>query len=269
MDPRLLERYGLKPAPTPAEGEGAAGAPAGGAAAKSTNELDNVKVKFRAVNLNRAGDSSANGNLAFVVEHAIKASPYLTKTARSWTANSTSRARRIHTLPLAWSLNFVSRARNRRQARKSNMQWIKRNLFLVLGGVVALGLLGFAGFYLFAKIQQDQGVTGELDSATQKLETLAKRDPYPNPENIAAAKDEGKRLQSFLGDVEKHFQPAPYPDELNPMEFRTYLDNTRAKLLSDAHRAGVEVPTNYWFTFAAQKGAMTFSPATCSLWRRN
>jgi len=69
------------------------------------------------------------------------------------------------------------------------MQWIKRNLFLVLGGVVALGLLGFAGFYLFAKIQQDQGVTGELDSATQKLETLAKRDPYPNPENIAAAKD--------------------------------------------------------------------------------
>src|SRR3954466_16219686 len=119
------------------------------------------------------------------------------------------------------------------------MQWIKRNLFLVLGGVVALGLLGFAGFYLYAKIQQDQGVTGELDAATQKLEGLAKRDPYPNPENIAAAKDEGKRLQSFLGDVEKHFQPAPYPTELNPMEFRTYLDNTRAKLLSDAHRAGV------------------------------
>jgi len=75
MDPRLLERYGLKPR-TPAEGEGAAGAPAGGAAAKSTNELDNVKVKFRAVNLNRAADSSANGNLAFVVERAIKGSPY-------------------------------------------------------------------------------------------------------------------------------------------------------------------------------------------------
>jgi hypothetical protein len=35
-----------------------------------------VKVKFRAVNLNRAADSSANGNLAFVVERAIKASPY-------------------------------------------------------------------------------------------------------------------------------------------------------------------------------------------------
>ena len=134
------------------------------------------------------------------------------------------------------------------------MQWIKRNLFLVLGGVVALALLGFAGFYLFAKIQQDQAVTDELNAATQKLEALAKRDPYPNPENITAAKEEGKRVQGFLGDVEKHFLPAPYPQELSSMGFRTYLDNTRAKLLADAQRAGVEVPTNYWFTFAAQKG---------------
>jgi hypothetical protein len=142
------------------------------------------------------------------------------------------------------------------------MQWIKRNLVLVAGGVVALALLGFAGFYLFAKIQQDRGVTAELEEATQKLETLARRDPYPNPENIAAAKDEAKRVQAFLGEVSKFFQPTPYPQELSPMQFRTYLDNTQAKLLYDAKRAGVEVPTNYWFTFAAQKGAMTFGANT-------
>ncbi len=142
------------------------------------------------------------------------------------------------------------------------MQWIKRNLFLVVGGVVALALLGIAGFYLYTKIQQDQGVTEELNAATQKLEALAKRDPYPNPENISAAKDEGKRLQNFLTEVEKHFEPAPLPQELGNMQFRTYLDNTRALLLVDAQRAGVEVPTNYWFTFAAQKGAMTFTPST-------
>jgi hypothetical protein len=142
------------------------------------------------------------------------------------------------------------------------MQWIKRNLFLVLGGVVALGLLGFAGFYLYTKIQQDQSVTGELDAATQKLESLAKRDPYPNPENISAAKEESVRLQGFLTEVEKHFSPAPYPKELNNMEFRTYLDNTRARLQAEGQRAGVEIPTNYWFTFAAQKGSMTFSPSS-------
>jgi len=142
------------------------------------------------------------------------------------------------------------------------MQWIKRNLFLVVGGVVALALLGIAGFYLFSKIQQDQSVTADLNAATEKLEGLAKRDPYPNSENISAAKDEAKRVQGFLSDVEKHFMPPPYPTNLSSMEFRTYLDNTRARLLSDAQRAGVEVPTNYWFTFAAQKGSMTFSANT-------
>jgi hypothetical protein len=142
------------------------------------------------------------------------------------------------------------------------MQWIKRNLFLVVGGVVALGLLGFAGYYLYMKIQADQAVTGELDAATTRLESLAKRDPYPNAENIGAAKQEATRVQGFLSEVEKHFQPAPYPQELSSMTFRTYLDNTRAQLQADAHHSGVEIPTNYWFTFAAQKGAVTFSPAS-------
>lgn len=139
------------------------------------------------------------------------------------------------------------------------MQWIKRNLFLVVGGAVALGLLGLAGFYLLTKIQQDKTVTEQLDAATQKLETLAKRDPYPNPENIKSAKEEEDRLQKFLGNVEKHFASAPYPKQLSPMDFRTYLESTRAELTEQAQHAGVELPTNYWFSFSAQKSAMTFS----------
>jgi hypothetical protein len=79
MDPRLLERYGLLKKRT-ADGEGAdAAAPGATAAAKSTNELDNVKVKFRAVNLNKYGDSSANSKLAYVVENALQSSQYFDK----------------------------------------------------------------------------------------------------------------------------------------------------------------------------------------------
>lgn len=139
------------------------------------------------------------------------------------------------------------------------MQWIKRNLFLVVGAVVALVLLCVAGIYLLSRIQQDRAVTAELDDATQKLEALAKRDPYPNAENISAAKDETNRLAHFLDDVEKHFQPPPIPENMDSMQFRTLLDNTHQRLVVNAKRAGVEVPTNYWFTFAAQKGSMTFS----------
>ncbi len=142
------------------------------------------------------------------------------------------------------------------------MQWIKRNLYLVVGGVVALGLLGFAGFYLFTKVRQDQAITEELNTATTRLETLARRDPYPNPENITAAKEEGVRLQGFLSEVEAHFLPPRIPENLNNMTFRSFLDNTRARLLADAQLAGVEVPTNYWFTFSALSGTMDFKSAT-------
>lgn len=141
------------------------------------------------------------------------------------------------------------------------MEWIKRNLYMVLGGVVALGLLGFAGFYLFTKIRQDQAITEDLNGATARLETLARRDPYPNPENIAAAKQEGARLQGFLSEVGEHFMPPQIPQELNPMAFRAYLDNTRARLLADAQLAGVEVPTNYWFTFSGLSGTINFKPS--------
>jgi hypothetical protein len=79
MDPRLLERYGLLRRRSDGEAEGAATA-TGAAPAKSTNELENIKVKFRALNLSKvSGDSSANGQLAFVVQNAIQSSPFFDK----------------------------------------------------------------------------------------------------------------------------------------------------------------------------------------------
>ncbi len=78
MDPRLAARYGLLP--KKAEGEGdAAAAPGGATTAKATNELDNIKVKFRAINLNRTGDPSANSTLTYTVANAIQASPLFDK----------------------------------------------------------------------------------------------------------------------------------------------------------------------------------------------
>jgi len=73
MDPRLAARYGLIKKPV-AEGE-----EGGAATAKATNELENIKVKFRAVNLNRTGDSSANSQLAFTVANAIQSDPFFDK----------------------------------------------------------------------------------------------------------------------------------------------------------------------------------------------
>ncbi|MHC1768905.1 MAG: type IV pilus assembly protein PilM [Verrucomicrobiia bacterium] len=71
MDPRLLARYGLRMRMPSMDDTSTT--------TKNTNVLENLKVKFRAVNLNNAADSSANGKLAFVVENAIQSSPFFVK----------------------------------------------------------------------------------------------------------------------------------------------------------------------------------------------
>ena len=49
------------------------------------------------------------------------------------------------------------------------MDWLKKNLFLVTGGSVAFGLLGFALFFLFTRKQAVDEVSGQLTAQTEEL----------------------------------------------------------------------------------------------------
>ncbi|MBM3834885.1 MAG: hypothetical protein FJ403_16750 [Verrucomicrobia bacterium] len=138
------------------------------------------------------------------------------------------------------------------------MLWLKRNLVLVVGGVVALGLLGLAGYFLYAKMQQNAAVTEQLATTTEQHKTLVERNSHPNPENIAAAKEEQAKLAGFLAQVKTHFSPPPPTNQMTSREFRNYLDNTINELKRRADQAGVEVETNYWFTFEAHKKSVNF-----------
>lgn len=144
------------------------------------------------------------------------------------------------------------------------MAWIKRNLFLVVAAVVALALLGIAGFFLWTRMQADQEVQAQLDQAIQRYEELGRRPVHPGTEdgkvnNIELAKDEHKRLESFLGDVRAKFGQREIPTNQTDRDFRAFLDQTISELQKQASRQGVGLPeTNYWFSFAAQKAAFSF-----------
>lgn len=138
------------------------------------------------------------------------------------------------------------------------MAWIKRNLFLVVGGLVALILLGVAGYFLFTKYGQDQTVTEQLTQNTEDLKKLVGRDPHPDANNIETAKAEHKKLLAFMGQVRRYFRPA-ITNHPSSREFRSMLDRTIAELQHGGERSGVQLPEDYWFTFSAQKAAMTFS----------
>lgn len=145
------------------------------------------------------------------------------------------------------------------------MNWVKRNLPLVLGGAVALGLLGFAVFFLLTRKDAVDAVTTELNTRTEEWKQLVARDPYPNQENIEKAKGEQKRLTEFLDQTRKFFVPvANFPTNLDGASFKNLLETTISELVHDAEKSGVSLPSSnrYDFTFKPQRSSLDFAPAT-------
>src|SRR5688500_20025902 len=111
------------------------------------------------------------------------------------------------------------------------MVWVKRNLGLVIGGVVALALLVVAGIYLWNQRAQDQEVTASLDTATARYQELLSRPVHPGDDrgrvnNIELAKEEVQRLNALLDEVRSKFGGGEVPTNISNREFRALLDNT-------------------------------------------
>lgn len=144
------------------------------------------------------------------------------------------------------------------------MSWIKRNLALVISGVVALGLLGFGGWYLYSAIEKNNQIDGEINQVKAEIERLLNMDPTPNQQNLTLAKQEAAKLAAFVAEARKQFPPTPpIAEPLNDLAFRSLLQNTVNELHKQAKSVGIQVEdTNryYYFTFEAQRETMRFSP---------
>lgn len=134
------------------------------------------------------------------------------------------------------------------------MLWIKRNLFLGVGGLLALGLLGVGGYYFFTNYENNNAVQEELKAAKVELTRLYALVPFPNPANIALAKAEQQRLQDAIRATQRSFSPLPYQKVKGPA-FKALLETTVDELQKKADQAGVglPVPKGYAFTFGEQQ----------------
>lgn len=141
------------------------------------------------------------------------------------------------------------------------MKWLKQNLLLVVGGLVALGLLGFAGYFLYDKIQQKNAVTEQLTAGTGELERLLKREVYPSEENIKAAQAEQKRLLASLQTVKNFFPPVSTDtNALDGASFKAFLETSIHDFTVDAEKLGVSLPPKpYHFSFTAQRPLVNFA----------
>lgn len=152
------------------------------------------------------------------------------------------------------------------------MAWVKRNLYFLVGGIVALVLMGLAGWYLYSKWQLNNEVLTKLNEQYGTLGTLNSQNPHPgqgNVNNIQTAKDQQGQLKEFIAKGRKFFQripPIPAPDDkgrISDQEFSTALSRTIDQMQRDATNSSVSLPPQgYSFSFEAQKRRMSFAPGS-------
>jgi len=147
------------------------------------------------------------------------------------------------------------------------MEWIKRNLLFVVGSVVALVLMGLAAYYLVSGSHKNDQALEQLNAEYALLERLNNQNPHPGDDktdNIAAAKQQKKEVGAFIEKMSSVFEPInPIPDgtNVNNAMFAGSLRKTIDKLQSDAAKSGVQVPTNFYFSFTAVRDRIMFDRA--------
>lgn len=151
------------------------------------------------------------------------------------------------------------------------MTWIKRNLFFVIGSLVALALMVVGVLMLLSQIGEEQRVSDEIQKQYATLKALNTEKPHPGAgsiDNIATAKDQVKELQDYIAKTRKVFQRIPaIPDlptnKISNREFATQLANTMSLLQRSAEQQGVLLSEpKYAFSFYSEMHVLNFDAAS-------
>jgi hypothetical protein len=141
------------------------------------------------------------------------------------------------------------------------MNWLKRNLFLVIGSAVTLILLGLAGFYLYTQIEKEAAVSSQLETQRNDWQRLTTRAPSVNEENILLARAEQQKLANLFRETQRFFAPTTTLTNIDTSTFRHLLDTTLFDLEQSARRQGVALPPDYAFTVDWVRRSIVFDQA--------
>lgn len=144
------------------------------------------------------------------------------------------------------------------------MGWIKRNLIFVIGGLLALILLGGAGYFIYVGWSRNSEQSLALDDLYAQLTKLNQSPQQPGDEktdNIKAAKEQEQQLRHWIQTAAGSFQPVPpIPEgELTSKTYASALGTTIYQLHQAAKENSVGLPANYYFSFQVQSDKLTIS----------
>jgi hypothetical protein len=150
------------------------------------------------------------------------------------------------------------------------MGWIKRNLLFVVGGVVALALLGAAAFYIFKSAERNAAAWDHLNEIYNSLKEASTHKPSPGDDrinNIQAARDQADEVRKWIQQTANYFQPiSSIPEStdgpLTDAAFANAMHRTISQLQQEAESANVTLPQQYNFSFQAQSDKVRFAPGS-------
>ncbi|SPE54976.1 conserved exported hypothetical protein [Verrucomicrobia bacterium] len=149
------------------------------------------------------------------------------------------------------------------------MAWIKRNLFFLIGSVLALVLMGLAGWYFYSQWNANKDLLDKLNAKYAELDRLNKLPINPGEkgagkvDNVKAAQDQQQELRQFISKTRAYFQripPIPDLPKVGDSDFSTAETVTIAQMQHAASNASVTLSdTNYSFSFEAERHRIAFS----------
>jgi hypothetical protein len=139
------------------------------------------------------------------------------------------------------------------------MLWLKRNWVMIVMILAAFGLLGGAGYYLYAQRMADFKMIAALKQARTELQDLIAQPASLDDQNVQAVRSEIQWFKEYSPQLQPLLQAEATP-LLDNVQFKSLLENTIAELNSQAESAGVNLPARYSFTFAAQRPITQFPP---------
>jgi hypothetical protein len=148
------------------------------------------------------------------------------------------------------------------------MNWIKRNLFFAIGGVVALVLLGGAGWYDYKGWSHNNAAFDKLNEIYSALTQLNGEKPSPGSEkinNMETAKEQEQEVREWIKGTGEYFKPiVPIPDtaEVTSEAYAAALRRAIDQLQHEADAANVQLPPKYSFGFEAQRTIVKFAPGS-------
>lgn len=149
------------------------------------------------------------------------------------------------------------------------MNWIKRNVLFVASLAVALIIMLAGGFFLFTSIQESATLDEDFNTAISNLQNIHASPAHPGEgrvNNLTIARTNLQTLQTFLAEAKTVFGGANIQTNISDSEFKTTLETTIHQLHQVAREKAVELPEDFSFTFAAQRGKLSFAPGSIPSW---